>query len=150
MSTAHRTALEVAQESLHLLLSKDMETYAALWAEDGVFEIPFAAPGQPTRIAGRAALNAYLAGYTDLLDIREISDVVFHEGADRDCVVMEFTASGVIVGTQRSYRMRYIAVIRTRKGVIENYRDYWSPAAAADLLACVETNQIAFAPGAPR
>jgi len=140
----------VAQESLRLLLAKDMESYTALWAEDGVFELPFAAPDQPSRILGRAALQDHLAGYTDLLDIHEISDVVFHEGSDRDRVVVEFVASGVVVATRRPYRMSYIAVIRTREGAIQSYRDYWSPAAAVDVLAGVDTTQVAFAPGVTR
>ncbi|MFD0481406.1 nuclear transport factor 2 family protein [Kineococcus sp. GCM10028916] len=150
MSTTPRSAREVAQESLRLLLAKDMESYTALWAQDGVFELPFAAPDQPSRILGRAALRAHLAGYTDLLDIHEISDVVLHEGTDRDRVVMEFAASGVVVATRRPYRMNYIAVIATREGFIESYRDYWSPAAAADVLAGVDTSRVAFAPGVGR
>ncbi|GAA4988408.1 nuclear transport factor 2 family protein [Kineococcus glutinatus] len=150
MSTTTRSAGEVAQESLRLLLAKDMEAYTALWAEDGVFELPFAPPGQPSRIQGRAALRAHLAGYTDLLDIREICDVVLHEGGDRDRVVVEFAASGVVVATQRPYRMSYIAVIATCEGSIESYRDYWSPAAAADVLAGVDTSRAAFAAGVAR
>ncbi|WP_380166778.1 nuclear transport factor 2 family protein [Jannaschia sp. R86511] len=145
-----RSAVDVAQESLRLLLAKDMTGYTALWAEDGVFEVPFAAPGQPSRIQGRAALRAHLSGYTDLLDVREITDVVLHEGADRDRVVMEFQAGGVVVATRRPYRMAYIAVIRTRDGAIESYRDYWSPSAAADVLADVDTSQAAFAPEVTR
>lgn len=150
MYTTTLSAREVAQESLRLLLAKDMQGYTALWAEDGVLEIPFAGPDQLSRIVGRAALKTYLAGYTDLLDIHKISDVVYHEGTDRSRVVMEFVASGVMVGTQRPYHMNYIAVLRTREGAIENYRDYWSPAAAADLLAGVDASQAAFAPGGSR
>ncbi len=149
MHTTPRSASEVAQESLRLLLAKDMNSYAALWAEDGVLALPFAAPDQPSRIQGRAALSTYLAGYTDLLDIQEISDVALHE-IDRDRVVMEFQASGVVTATRRPYRMAYIAVIRTREGAIESYRDYWSPLAAADVLAGVDTSGAAFAPGANR
>ena len=32
------------------LVAKDMAAFAGLWAEDGVLEFPFAAPGYPPRI----------------------------------------------------------------------------------------------------
>jgi len=39
------------------------------------------------------------------------------------------------VPTAKPYEMRYIAVITVRGGEIRHYRDYWSPAAAADVMS---------------
>jgi ketosteroid isomerase-like protein len=49
-------------------------------------------------------------------------------------VVAEFTLAGVAVATQRPYELAYIAVITVENGEIRHYRDYWSPAAAAEIL----------------
>lgn len=150
MPVAHRTAAEVAQESLRLLLAHDMNTYADLWAEDGVFELPFAPPGQPAVVQGREALRTHLAGYADLLDVQDVQDVVIHEGLDPDRAVVEFTASGRVVPTGRAYRLAYIAVLRTHQGEVVSYRDYWDPQAAGGMLTGADTSGAAFAPKGAR
>lgn len=129
-----RTASDLFTESLRLLLAKDMAGYAALWAVDGVMEFPFAAANYPTRLAGRVAIEDYLRGYPDLLDVREITEQTVHRTSDPDVVVAEFEAAGVAVATGRPYRIRYVAVLTARGGEIASYRDYWSPLAGAEIL----------------
>lgn len=46
--------------------------------------------------------------------------------------------------TGAPYRMTYIAVITTRNGEIQSYRDYWSPAAAADVIGGAQALLNAF------
>lgn len=135
---------EVVERALELLLAQDMAAFADLWAEDGLIEFPFAPPGYPPRVEGRAAVREYLRGYPDLLDVREITDRVLHRGVDPDAVVVEFEAAGVVVATGRPYRMRYIAVVTVRDGEVVRYRDYWNPLAAAELMGGSEELTSAF------
>lgn len=116
---------------LELLIAKDMDGIAELWAEDGTAEFPFAEGGGPGRLDGREAVREYLAGYPDRMDVREIPAVTVHGTERPDTVVVEFTARGRTVRTGRPYRLDYIAVITTRDGLITAYRDYWNPLAAA-------------------
>jgi ketosteroid isomerase-like protein len=141
-----RTARDLFAESLRLLLAKDMIGYAKLWAVDGVFEFPFAAANYPTRLAGRAAIEDYLRGYPDLLDVREITEQTVHQTSDPDVVVAEFEAAGVAVASGRPYRIRYVAVVTARDGEIVSYRDYWSPLAGAEILGGLD-ELMAFAGG---
>ena len=46
--------------------------------------------------------------------------------------------------TRAPYRMSYIAVITVRNNEIALYRDYWSPAAAADVLGGTQELLTAF------
>ncbi|MCA2214192.1 nuclear transport factor 2 family protein [Jidongwangia harbinensis] len=128
------TPTDVFHRAIELLLAKDMAAFIALFAPDAVMEFPFAPPGQPTRLEGRAAVHDYLIHYPDLLDVREIGDVVLHETTDPEVIVTEFTASGVVVAGGRPYRLRYIAVLTVRDGQLVHYRDYWNPLAAQELL----------------
>ena len=48
---------ELVSHALELLLAQDMAAFAGLWAEDGVLEFPFAAPGYPAMVEGRAAVT---------------------------------------------------------------------------------------------
>ncbi|MDG4780330.1 nuclear transport factor 2 family protein [Micromonospora sp. WMMD961] len=124
----------VFHRGMELLLAKDMAGFIALFAEDAVLELPFAPPGQPRRVAGRADLHEYLINYPDLLDVREIHDRTVHETRDPEVVVVEFVASGVVVASGRPYELRYIAVLTIRAGKLVHYRDYWDPIAAQELL----------------
>jgi ketosteroid isomerase-like protein len=128
------TPQELVNHAMDLLLAQDMEAFAGLWAEDGVVEFPFAPPGYPTLVEGRAAVAEYMRGYPDILKIEEIPQPVIHQTVDPDVVIVEFEASGTVVATGAPYRMRYIAVITVRDNEIQRYRDYWSPLAAAEAM----------------
>lgn len=144
MTGPSRTAHDLFAESLRLLLAKDMVGYAKLWAVDGVIEFPFAAANSPARISGRAAIEDYLRGYPDLLDVREITEQTVHQTTDPHVVIAEFEAAGVAVATGRPYRMRYAAVLTAMDGEIASYRDYWSPLAGAEILGGLDELTAAF------
>ncbi|GAA5038254.1 ketosteroid isomerase-like protein [Thermocatellispora tengchongensis] len=141
-------ASELVDHALELLLAKDMRAFAGLWAETGVIEFPFAPPGYPPRVEGRAAIEEYLRDYPDILDIREFPQRVVHRTADPEVVIAEFEAAGFVVRTGEPYRMRYVAVITVRDGRIQNYRDYWNPLDAAAAMGGLEELTGAFAGGA--
>jgi uncharacterized protein len=128
------TAEKLVNHALELLLAHDMAAFAGLWAEDGVLEFPFAAPGYPARVEGRAAVAEYMRGYPDILDVREIPQSVMHQTVDPEVVIVEFQAAGIVASTGAPYQMTYIAVITVRNNEIARYRDYWSPLAATEVL----------------
>ncbi|MBW0105115.1 nuclear transport factor 2 family protein [Pseudonocardia sp. KRD-291] len=111
-----------------------MTAFAGLWAVDGVMEFPFAAPGSPQRLDGRAAVQDYLHDYTDHVDLREVVDRTLHRTTDPDVVIVEFEVDGVALATGNAYRLRYVAVVTVRGGEIAHYRDYWSPLAVAEAI----------------
>ncbi|MGW6930478.1 nuclear transport factor 2 family protein [Lentzea sp. NPDC054927] len=125
--------MDLIPKALQLLLDKDMIGFAGLWAEDGVMEFPFAPPGYPSRLEGRAAIEDYLRDYPKMLDIRGFPKQVVHQSVDPDVAVAEFDAEGVVVATGKPYRFSYIAVITVRDGEIVSYRDYWNPLYVQEL-----------------
>ncbi|MEV6713430.1 nuclear transport factor 2 family protein [Lentzea sp. NPDC051208] len=127
--------MDLIPRALQLLLDKDMIGFAGLWAEDGVAEFPFAPPGWPTRLEGRAAVEDYVRDYPKMLDIRSFPRQVVHQSTDPDVVIAEFEAEGVVVATGKPYRASYIVVVTTRDGEIVSYRDYWNPLLAQELSA---------------
>ncbi|PRX96602.1 nuclear transport factor 2 family protein [Allonocardiopsis opalescens] len=140
-------SVELVEHALGLLLAKDMRGFARLWAQDGVIEFPFAPPGYPERVEGRAAIEEYLRGYPGILDVREIAEQAVHQSVDPEVVIAEIETAGLVVATGRPYRMRYIAVITVRDGEIWRYRDYWNPLAAAEAMGGVQAFTKAFAGG---
>jgi ketosteroid isomerase-like protein len=126
-----RTPEQTFRQLLDLLLAKDMDAVAELWASDGVAEFPFAEGASPGRLAGREAVRAYLAGYPERMDAQAVPEITVHHTQRPDTIVAEFTAVGRTVRTGEPYRLDYIAVVTTRDGLITRYRDYWNPLAAA-------------------
>lgn len=124
-------------EALRLLLAHDMAGFADLWASDGVLEIPFA-PGGPTRLEGRDTVRDYLAHYTDIVDVREVTAQRRHHTLDPDTVVLEFETDCVVVASGTPVHMQYIAVITTGPEGIVAYRDFWNPLVATSALGADE------------
>jgi uncharacterized protein len=125
---------EMVDRALELLLAQDMAGFAGLFAEDGIIEFPFAAADYPQQVVGRMAIAEYMRGYPDLLHIKEYPHLLVHRSVDPEVVIAEFEAAGVVVATGNPYTLRYIAVITVRDNQIQNYRDYWSPLAAAEAM----------------
>ncbi|MCT2593007.1 nuclear transport factor 2 family protein [Streptomyces sp. N2-109] len=125
------TPEETFRRLLDLLLAKDMDAVADLWAEHGTAEFPFATEDSPRRLAGREAVRGYLAGYPELMDVRAIPAVTVRHTEEPDTLVVEFTAHGRTVRTGEPYQLDYITVVTVRDGLIVHYRDYWNPLAAA-------------------
>jgi uncharacterized protein len=121
------TPRELLDRAMDLLLDKDMSGFADLWATDGTMEFPFAPPGWPTRLDGRDAVREYLSGYTDVFDIKTVTDQTVHETTDPEVIIAEIEVDGVLVRTGEPYQRRYISVLTVRDGHIAGYRDYWSP-----------------------
>ncbi len=125
------TAEETFRRLLDLLLVKDVDAVADLWAQDGTAEFPFAAGSSPRRLDGREEIRGYLGHLPELMDVHEIPAVTVHHTERPDTIVVEFTATGHTVRTAKPYRLDYIAVITVHNGLITRYRDHWSPLAAA-------------------
>lgn len=111
-------------------LAPEATTLLDMVADDVVFEFPYAPPGGVSRLDGRAALAAYLAGVASLIAIDTLVTTAVHPSTDPEVVVIEFAATGRGTATDAPYDQSYISVIRTRDGRIVHYRDYWNSIAA--------------------
>ncbi|MET9699972.1 nuclear transport factor 2 family protein [Streptomyces sp. NPDC006529] len=125
------TPAELYRHGLRLLLAKDISGWVGLWAEDGVLTFPFAPPGWPQRLEGRAAVADYMRHYPDHVDLHDFTDVTVHETAAPGTIVVEMRGVGRLVQTGSPFDMSYIAVVTYEDGLITSYRDYWNPLAAA-------------------
>lgn len=122
---------EVFRRLLELMLAKDMDAVAELWAQDGIAEFPFAVGSSPRRLSGREEIRDYLAHYPDLMDMREVAALSVRRTDDPNTGIVEWTSAGRTVRTSEPYRLDYVVVLTVRNGLITLYRDFWSPVAAA-------------------
>ena len=96
-------------------------------ADDAVMEFPYAPPGLPTRLDGKAAIGRHLKGLGDMIAFDRMGEPTILATTDPNVVVVEFEGFGHGVSTEEPYDQRYISVIRTDGGRIVHYRDYWNP-----------------------
>ncbi|MFJ3788460.1 nuclear transport factor 2 family protein [Kitasatospora sp. NPDC090091] len=125
----HASPAELYRHSLRLLLAKDIPGWVGLWAEHGVMEFPFAPPGRPRRLEGRAAVADYMRDYPDHIDLHDFPDLRIHETTDHATIVVEMRGVGRVVATGAPFDMTYIAVVTVEDGRFTSYRDYWNPLA---------------------
>ena len=103
------------------------KSFVEMMSEDFVMEFPYARPGMPTRVEGRAAVLAHLMKVGGDVSVDSASNLVVHETTDPEVVILEFDGHGRSVRTGEAYEQRYISVIRARGGKIVHFKDYWNP-----------------------
>ncbi|MEV4625238.1 nuclear transport factor 2 family protein [Micromonospora sp. NPDC049523] len=117
-------------------LANTVSTFGDDLAEDVVIETPFAAPGRPRRVEGRAACRAFTEAGRAALPARfeECRNVVVHETADPETIVVEYELAGTVTTTNRSAAASFIAVLRVRGGQVVLWREYQDVLAIAQAL----------------
>lgn len=95
----------------------------ALYADDVTVCNPFAADG-PTR-SGREAVEQFFGFLSSRVSALQAEDVVVHETADSETVIVEFRFVGTT--TEASFELPAVFVLRVRDGVIVESRDYMGP-----------------------
>jgi uncharacterized protein len=131
--TDHKTAEAVLREHF-ALVTRDHSRWLALFAEDAVVEFPYApALGRPSRLDGKAAIDAYFRPYSREVLQLTFSDVRLYPTTDPSIALGEAHASARIASTGRDYEQDYVVILATKNGLISRYREYWNvlPASAA-------------------
>jgi ketosteroid isomerase-like protein len=114
-------------------ISRDPAAIAAMFTEDGVFEVPLLPDGHPLprRMVGRDAIRTGITAYLrhpaheGTVNL-ERSAYVLHETEDPDVFIVEIDA--VFDETSgRSTTLSQVKIFRVRDGRIVSLRDYFTP-----------------------
>ena len=106
-------------------------------ADDVVIEMPFAPPGRPRRFEGRQQWLAFARAERAALPVRfeECRNVVIHETADPEVIVVEYELAGTVTTTNHRAAAPFIGVLRVRDGKIAGWREYQDVPAIQRALA---------------
>jgi ketosteroid isomerase-like protein len=118
------------------------DSLLGLFADDVIFEFPYAPDGLPKRLEGKAALAAHLERLGPLINFgpMELGNVY----SDGETVIFEFSCTGEGVATGAPYNQVYVSVVTLREGRIARYRDYWNPLVVLKALGGTEATAAAF------
>ncbi|MBW6434139.1 nuclear transport factor 2 family protein [Actinoplanes hulinensis] len=115
----------------------DQPTYDPdLLADDVVVEVPFAAPGRPVRTEGKQRVLEFTRAGRASFPVRfdDCRDVVIHQTADSEVIVVEYELVGTHTGTGVTASAPFIGVLRTRGGKLAHWREYQHTMAIAQAL----------------
>lgn len=101
------------------------DSFLDLFAEQLVFEFPYAPEGFPERLVGRDQLAEHLGRLGQMLEFDRFKLAAHHDCGEVS--VLEFTCTGRGVDTGVAYDQSYISVVTVRDGRIARYKDYWNP-----------------------
>jgi uncharacterized protein len=106
------------------------------FADDVVIELPFARPGRPTRFEGRQEFLDATAPEREAFPVQfeEVRNVVIHDTADPEVIVVEYELVGRVVTTGHRAAAPFIGVLRVRHGRAVLWREYQHVAAIAAAL----------------
>ncbi|GAN81519.1 nuclear transport factor 2 family protein [Acidocella aminolytica] len=119
------------------------EEIGDLFADDIVFEFPYAPEGVPRRLSGKAGLFNHLTRISPLLEFGEMTLHRVHPSGET--FVIEFSCNGRGRRTGVPYDQRYISVIALSDRRIVRYVDYWNPLVLLSALGGAEATRAAFA-----
>lgn len=136
MPASTRTPRETVDLLLHTVVHGRRAEIADLYAPDVRIENPWAPPGVPRVSTGREELRARMAQTEQLWSFDSVQDVVVHETADPEVVVLEYRVNATINASPiAKASLGFVSVMRIVDGLIVTARDYSNPAETAELAA---------------
>ncbi|WP_329004600.1 nuclear transport factor 2 family protein [Kribbella sp. NBC_00709] len=129
-----QTPLDVLELRRQYLIDRDFESFAGLFADDAVLELPFAVEGLPERLVGREAIRDYsLLAADHPIDIIDLRTVQLHQTADPEVVILELVTEARHTTTGVPFQAACIQVFRIQDGKIKLFRDYIGAHTIPDL-----------------
>lgn len=86
------------------------------------------------RASDRSGLRARLRAGAASRRYRRLGNVVIHETADPDVVIVEYELHGEFSQTAEPFSMRFLMVLTVRDGQIVHSRDYSNPIVGAQVI----------------
>ncbi|ESA38735.1 hypothetical protein N836_30930 [Leptolyngbya sp. Heron Island J] len=119
---------QTVRDFLTSLETKDMDAFAAVWAEDAVQDMPFSPEGFPKRLEGRDHLLQHYAAWPEISGRANFTEeLVFYPMADPTMVFAEWRGVVDILSTGRLYEQRYGGLFHVVDGQIQLFREYYDP-----------------------
>jgi uncharacterized protein len=136
MSATTASPREIAERFLRAAVGADPGDMADCYAPSVVIEMPFAvAPLIPARVeTTREELRTRFQAGRASRSYKSLSDVVIHETADPDVVIIEYELHGEFTQTAEPFSLRFLMVLKVKDGQIVHSRDYSNPIAGAQVI----------------
>jgi uncharacterized protein len=134
MTDQQPRARDLFEKQIDCIVRDDREAQMLLYADDLLYEFPFATD-RPRRIEGKEAFLAVMAPLWQRNRQRGIKllgwDAEVHDTPDPDFIVAEFSLTAEVEGTPVA--VPFVQVFRASGGKIAAVREYFSPVVRSQL-----------------
>lgn len=126
---------EVVRRYLDAVGALDLPALATTFADDVVMDLPYAPPGFPRRVAGKADVTGFFDGMPAM-----ITPLNFHDyrldvvEGDPASVIAHYASDARILATDRVYRNHYVSRFRVEHGAITWFAEYFDPLVLVEAL----------------
>ena len=133
---------EAVVNFLTALETKDMESFAGVWADDAIQDMPYSPEGFPKRVVGKENLIKHYADWPkNSGDADFTSKLIFYPMIDPEMVFVEFKGDVDIIPTGRKYDQHYGGLFHVENGKIKLFREYYDPAQLSYAYGMDKTGQ---------
>jgi uncharacterized protein len=136
-SAATRTPRETAELLLHTIVHGRRTDIADLYAQDVRIENPWVPDGVPSEAAGRENLRARMVRTEELWSFDSVQDVVLHEAADPQVIVLEYRINASVRASGAKFSLGFVVILRVVDGLIVSSRDYSNPLETAEVAKLI-------------
>ena len=125
-----RIPTEIFHE-LHGFVKKyDADGQAELFAENGVWEFPFASGNIPRKIEGRENIRAFGQRGMETSKnagrrIVKYNSINIYKTTKDDTIIAEFELEGEVLDNKKNYKIPYIQLLKVKNGKIILLQDYF-------------------------
>jgi len=137
---------EIVRGLLEAGAKQDVQGMADLLAENIVFEMPFALPGLPDRVEGKATVVRFLEQFIGkehgVFTGWDFYNIRIYPGGDPDLFFTELDGRGVVAQSGYQYRQKYITLFRVSDGRISHWREYLNPIPLQKAIASMRNGQV--------
>jgi hypothetical protein len=135
-SATPATPTDVLARRRQLMLNRDADGFADLFAPDAVIEFSFhGPPGTPARLEGREAIREYSRQVmASPLALEDYEVAELYQTQDPAVVIVEMRAKATVTTTGRSITATSIQILRIREGHIVLFRDFADPRFLEDVI----------------
>lgn len=124
------------------LVSKQVQAWVELFAEDAVIEFPYAST-TPRRLEGKADIYHYMKDVPAQMQNLVFTNVRVYPTTNPNILWAEVHGEADIVSTGCRYQQDYVMCLETKAGKIVHYREYWNPMPALEAWGSTENlNQL--------
>lgn len=131
-----KAAERMLANAMDALTRGKSQPWIEMFHANGVLEFPYAPPGYPPKLEGRAAIAEFMNGYFDHVNLKAMTFTAsYHCG---ETLIVEMRGEGTAVTTGKDFTMVYVAVITVKNGRFARYKDYWDPLVGVRAMGGLE------------
>jgi uncharacterized protein len=104
-----------------------LEAWKDTFAEDGVWEMPFAPKPLAESVPGRHLIGHFIDWFFDSVPDLRIDSLTVHDTTDPELFVLELHGTATVTQTGKVYSNTYCTHMRIRNGKIVLFREYFNP-----------------------